>query len=311
MRTARTRTTRRTSLRECRTASQGAQRRQTEHRQVLEYYDRHSEWDRLAEGRGRLEFLRTKEIVLRNLPPPPAVIADIGGGPGRYTLWLAEHGYQVEHRDLVPRHVRELTQKARDLPAVRTAVADARDLDLADGAVDAVLLFGPLYHLSGRADRLRALAEANRIVRPGGPVFAAAVSRWAPRILAELHARLYTRIPALREEISRAERTGELPRLTQGSWFGYCHRPRQLRAELTAAGLDVADLVSVDAPALLMADITERMNDPVDRAVVLDAARALERVPEILGIGPHLLATAAGGPHPPALSATLRTRIAR
>jgi len=291
--------------------SRGAQQRHTEHRQVLEYYDRHSEWDRLAEGRGRLEFLRTTEIVLRNLPPPPAAIADIGGGPGRYTLWLAERGYQVEHRDLVPRHVRELTQKARDLPAVRTAVADARDLDLPDGAVDAVLLFGPLYHLSGRPDRLRALAEANRIVRPEGPVFAAAVSRWAPRILAELQARLYTRIPELREEISRAERTGELPRLTRGSWFGYCHRPRQLRAELTAAGLAVADLVSVDAPALLMADITERMNDPVDRAVVLDAARALERVPEMLGIGPHLLATAVRGPHPPALSATLRTRIAR
>jgi hypothetical protein len=43
-----------------------------------------------------------------------------------------------------------------------------------------------------------------------------------------------------------------------------------------------------------MADITERMNDPVDRAVVLDAARALERIPEMLGIGPHLLATATG-----------------
>jgi SAM-dependent methyltransferase len=291
--------------------SQGAQHQQAEHRQVLEYYERHTEWDRLADGRGRLEFLRTTEIVLRNLPPPPAVIADIGGGPGRYTLWLAERGYQVEHRDLVPRHVRELTQQARDLPGVRTAVADARDLDLADDAVDAVLLFGPLYHLSRRADRLRALAEANRIVRPGGPVFAAAVSRWAPRILAELHAQLYTRIPALGEEISRAERTGELPRLTQGSWFGYCHRPQQLRAELNAAGLDVADLVSVDVPALLMADITERMNDPVDRAAVLDAARALERVPEMLGVGPHLLATAVRGPHPPALSATLRTRIAR
>ena len=255
--------------------SQGA-----EHRQVLEYYERHSEWDRLAEGRGRLEFLRTTEIVLRNLPPPPAVVADIGGGPGRYALWLAQRGYQVEHRDLVPWHVQELRQNARDRPGVRTAVADARDLALAASAVDAVLLLGPLYHLSKRADRLRALAEANRIVRPGGPVFAGAVSRWAPRI------------PALREALPRAERTGELPRLTQDSWFGYCHRPQQLRAELNAVGLEVADLVSVDVPALLMADITERMNDPVDRAVVLDAARVLERIPEILGIGPHLLATA-------------------
>src|ERR1700749_578996 len=109
------------------------------------YYELGEEQARLADGAvGHLEFERTKEIVLRHLPPPPAVVADIGGGPGRYTLWLAERGYQIEHRDLVPRHVRELTQKARDLPAVRTAVADARDLDLSDGALDAVLLFGPM-----------------------------------------------------------------------------------------------------------------------------------------------------------------------
>ncbi len=260
--------------------------------QVLEYYERSSEWDRLAEGRGRLEFLRTMEIVLRHLPPPPAVIADIGGGPGRYTLWLAERGYQVEHRDLVPAHVQELTQKARDLRQVRTAVADARNLDLAGCTVDAVLLLGPLYHLGKRADRLRALAEASRIARPGGPIFVAALSRWAPRILAELHSRLYMHVPALDAMISRAERTGEVRKVTQGSWSGYCHRPQQLRAELSAVGLNVADLVSVDVPALLMGDINERMNDPVDRAVVLGAARALERVPEMLGIAPHLLATA-------------------
>ena len=266
--------------------SQGA-----EHRQVLEYYDRSSEWDRLAEGRGRLEFLRTTEIVSassrrrRQLSLTSAAVR--GAHPVARGAWLSGRA-----PDLVPRHVQELTQNARDRPGVRTAVADARDLDLADSAVDAVLLLGPLYHLSKRADRLRALAEANRIVRPGGPVFAAAVSRWAPRILTELHARLYLQIPALREALPRAERTGELPRLTQDSWFGYCHRPQQLRAELNAVGLEVADLVSVDVPALLMADIAERMNDPVDRAVVLDAARALERIPEMLGIGPHLLATA-------------------
>ena len=56
-------------------------------------------------------------------------------------------------------------------------------------------------------------------------------------------------------------------------------------------GLTVADLVSVEGPAFLLADLPERLADPATRAVVLDTARALERVPELLGVGPHLLAT--------------------
>ena len=63
------------------------------------YYERGMERERLSDGRGDLEFTRTTEIVLRRLPAAPAVVADIGGGPGRYALWLASLGYQVEHRD--------------------------------------------------------------------------------------------------------------------------------------------------------------------------------------------------------------------
>jgi len=82
-----------------------------------------------------------------------------------------------------------------------------------------------------------------------------------------------------------------LPPVHPGSFAGFCHRPQQLRGEVRAAGLTVADLVSVQGPAFLLGDLGERLNDPVGRAVVLDTARAVERVPEMLGIGPHLLAT--------------------
>jgi SAM-dependent methyltransferase len=74
----------------------------------------------------------------------------------------------------MPLHVRQLESDAAGLDGLHTAVRDARDLDLDDASVDAVLLLGPLYHLRRRADRIRALTEARRVVRPGGPVFAAA-----------------------------------------------------------------------------------------------------------------------------------------
>lgn len=268
----------------------------TDYAILRDYYGLEQERDRLTEARGVVEYERTKEIVLRRLPAPPAVVADIGGGPGRYSQWLAGRGHQVEHRDLMPLHVRQLQADAATTPGLRTAVGDARDLDLADASVDAVLLLGPLYHLRHRDQRLRALAEARRIVRPGGPVFVAAISRWAPRLDGELRARLYEPYPVIREEIAAVERTGWLPPLFPGSFAAFCHRPQQLRAELRGAGLDVVDLVSVEGMAFMLEDLPARLEDPLDRAVVLEAARAIERVPELLGIGPHLLATAVRPP---------------
>jgi SAM-dependent methyltransferase len=255
------------------------------------HYERGEEHDRLTTARGMLEFTRTTEVILRFLPPAPGLVADIGGGPGRYALWLAGLGYRVEHRDLMPLHVRQLAEDADGVAGLRTAVGDARDLDLADASVDAVLLLGPLYHLRRRADRVRALVEARRVVRPGGPVFAAAISRWAPRIDGILLQRLDRTYPQMRSLVGGVERTGQLPPLGPGSFSGFCHRPRQLAAELRDAGLAVADLVSIEGPADLMADLAERMEDPAERSVVLETSRALERVPELLGLGPHLLAT--------------------
>jgi len=256
------------------------------------HYARGRELGRLGESFGQLEFERTKEIILRHLPPPPAVVADIGGGPGRYALWLAQLGYRVLHRDLMPLHVEQLQQAAGADPRIQTAVADARQLDLGSESADAVLLLGPLYHLDRRRDRLQALAEAQRVVRPGGPVFVAAVSRWATRMDGILRLRLYEEIPGAEAELAAIERTGRLPPLRPGSFCGYAHRPGQLRAELAAGGLQVIDLVSVEGPAYLLDDLPERLTDDEARRVVLETARALERVPELLGIGPHLLATA-------------------
>jgi SAM-dependent methyltransferase len=255
------------------------------------YYDRGRELGRLTEPAGQLEFERTKEIILRQLPPPPAIVADIGGGPGRYALWLARLGYHVLHRDLMPLHVEQLRQAAADLP-IQSAVADARQLDLASASVHAVLLLGPLYHLDRREDRLRALAEASRVVRPGAPVFAAAISRWATRIDGILRNRLYETLPGSEAELPALERTGRMPPLHPGAFCGYAHRPGQLRAEVTASGLRVSDLVNVEGPAFLLDDLGERLADDEAHRVVLESALALERVPELLGTGPHLIATA-------------------
>jgi len=185
------------------------------------HYELGMERQRLSDGRGELEFTRTTEIVERRLPAAPAVVADIGGGPGRYALWLASLGYQVEHRDLMPLHVEQLTADAAGVTGIRTAVGDARDLDLPDASVDAVLLLGPLYHLTDRAERVGALRECARIVRPGGPVFAAVISRWAVRVDGTLRERLYLKYPAAAGLVDEIDRTGLFPPLAEGAFTSF------------------------------------------------------------------------------------------
>jgi SAM-dependent methyltransferase len=144
---------------------------------ILRHYGTGYERDRLSGGTSRIEFARTKELLQRFLPPSPATVLDVGGGPGAYATWLAGRGYRVHMVDAVPLHVEQAAERARGSFTVE--VGDARRLEHEDSIFHAILLLGPLYHLTERVDRVRALAEAKRVVRPGGVVVAAAISRFA------------------------------------------------------------------------------------------------------------------------------------
>src|SRR3981081_4526121 len=138
------------------------------------YEEAYDEAARLTRSpHGRAEFARTQELLRRLLPGPPATVLDVGGGPGAHARWLAADGYAVHLIDLVPGHVRA----ARGTAAVSASIGDARRLPARRAPADAVVMLGPLYHLTGRADRVTALREAARAVRPGGVVIAAAISR--------------------------------------------------------------------------------------------------------------------------------------
>ena len=262
--------------------------------QMRAYYRQGKERDRLIGPKGALEYERTIEILQRRMPSAPAAVADIGGGPGRYALWLAELGYTVHHRDLMDLHVDQLRELGN--PSIQTAAGDARHLDLPDSSVDAVLFLGPLYHLPERDDRIQALKEARRIVRAGGPVFIAAISRWAPRLDGVLQERLYERTPEFPSLLPEVERTGNLPPVVPDGFVGYTHRPGDLADEVSEAGLRLDDLVGVEGLPLAGPDLQSRAVDPTAWNVVLDAARAVERVPELLGLSPHLIATATPAP---------------
>ncbi len=256
------------------------------------YYQRDEERDRLTAGEGKLEFLRTIELISRSLPPAPAVVADIGGGPGRYVDWLVENGYRVVHRDVISGHVGQVQDRYPSPGPVDSAVGDARAVDQADQSVDAVLLLGPLYHLSSARDRRQALVEAGRIVKPGGPVYGAAISRSSLRYEVMIRKRLHLDTPAIFDVVAEAERSGVMPQATATSFSGFTHTPIQLAQEVVDSGLECELVIPVEGPAFVMPDLDDRLDDPVARQELLDNLAVLETAPDMAGFTLHLLALA-------------------
>jgi ubiquinone/menaquinone biosynthesis C-methylase UbiE len=258
---------------------------------ILRHYETGYERERLSQGTFRIEFARTKELLERLLPPPPAAVLDAGGGPGIYATWLAERGYRVHLVDAVPLHVEQALQAAERADVSVTAeVGDARRLAHEDSSFDAVLLLGPLYHLTERVERVRALAEAKRVLRPGGMVVAATISRFASLFDGLVAGRLGD--PEFDAIVERDLREGQHRNPTeQIDWFttAYFHHPHELRAEAEDAGLRFEALLGIEGPGWLVRDAWD---DPDRREHVLRVARAVEEEPTLLGLSSHLLLVA-------------------
>jgi ubiquinone/menaquinone biosynthesis C-methylase UbiE len=257
---------------------------------IFSHYAENPEDNRLRSGLGVLEFVRTQELILRHLAAPPQRTLDVGGGSGIYSEWLGSLGYEAHLIDLVPRHV----ESARRVRGIASAeVGDARQLAHRDESVDAVLLLGPLYHFAGRADRLQALHEARRVLRPGGLLFAAAISRFAS--LFDGLTRGFVDDPLFAPILERDLREGQHRNPTgRPEYFttAFFHRPEELQTEIQEAGLSAVEIFAIEGPGSLAKDFEARWADPGRRQRLIELIRAVEREPLLFGASSHLLAIA-------------------
>jgi SAM-dependent methyltransferase len=254
---------------------------------ILAYYNQGREQARL-ESIGRLEFLRTQELLRRYLPGSPAAVLDVGGGAGIHAQPLLAQGYAVTLIDPVELHV----EQARAAGVADAVVGDARDLQLADAVADAVMLLGPLYHLTEEEDRVVALTEARRVTRPGGILIAACISRFASTY--DGVTRRYLDDPAF-ERIAE-EDVGSGQHRNPGrrpGWFttAYLHRPDDVVREVADAGWSDVSLLAVEGPGAF-GDPEFWLDGSGRQATLLRAIRRVEREPSILGASPHLLVVA-------------------
>jgi len=262
---------------------------------IRAYYDQTPEETRLHVGPFQLEALRTRELIERYAPRPPGTVLDVGGAAGAYAGWLASLGYTVHLVDAVPRLVAEARRRSAMLPRpiASCEVGDARALASPAASADVVLLLGPLYHLTAAGDRARALAEAARVLKVGGVLFAAAISRYASAL--DGLARDLFQDPRFTAIVEQDLRDGQHRNPTERADYfttAYFHRPDELRTEVSRAGLVVDGLYGLEGPAWILPDFDERWADARRRADIVRVARALEAEPSAIGVSAHLLAVA-------------------
>ena len=274
--------------------------------EVARYYDEKTEheWERM--DRHRTEFAVTLRALGQYLPPPPARLLDCGGGPGRYAVELARQGYEVTLFDLSRGNLALARAKAAER-GICLAYEQGTAIDLArfpDGTFDAVLLMGPLYHLLRETDRLQALREAQRVLRPGGPLFAAFISRYAGlRDAAAREPAWLAEHPAEAElMLAKGHLLSGHPEGEGGAGFiAYLAQPAEVGPLCRRTGLEVTTVLGVEGlVSMIERGVNELQGDAWQAWADLNYRLAGD--PAIHGAVQHLLVVA----HKPAWRTVLR-----
>ena len=257
---------------------------------IDDFYSNTSEEGRLQLGLGPLEFERNKELIGRYLPKKGTVI-DVGGGPGVYSEWLAGLGHEVILVDPVEKHIRQANKRsAKSKKPFKSLLGEAQKLELADGIADMVILHGPLYHLQSKADRIRAISEAKRVLKPNGVILGFAINYTASTIAALLNGFIHAPeifdmcIAELKTGIHTPPKT--MPGVLPSAYF---HRTDELKAEFEEAGLTYLDTYAVEGVIWRDKNYFETRSDSKKKERIMELVKATENDPGLLSLSPHMM----------------------
>jgi len=262
---------------------------------IKEFYAHGMERNRLETPEFKLEGIRSKEIIARYLKKDNLEILDIGGGAGFYSFWLQEKGHQLSLVDLSADNI-ELVKKrsvvtGNKLKYVETG--DAVRLSFGDEKFDLVLLMGLMYHLIEREERMRALFEAKRVLRPGGVLLAAIISRYASLLDGfqrdlVLDDRFYS---LLVQDLKTGTHINETENLRYFT-TSHFHTRKEIISEIADSGLIPDKLIPVESFGWIVSHFSEKENDVAYMKKLLATIRLLEDNEDLLPISPHVIVVA-------------------
>jgi len=254
---------------------------------ITEFYNNTDEDTRLQIGLGPLEFERNKILIGQYTSGRPLEIADIGGGTGHYASWLARMGHKVTLVDPIARHLDKAKRKPGNFACI---LGEARDLPFSPSCFDLVILHGPLYHLQDQKERLSAIRETRRIIRPGGNVLGFAITHAASTIAA-----LQTGIihdAGIFEMCRTALLSGEHQAPEEKSGLlssAYYHHPEELMEEFSNSSFIINGLFAVEGMAWLDRNFFQSWNDPIRKNKLLELVRLTEQDHALMCMSPHVM----------------------
>lgn len=260
-----------------------------------QFYDElaSGEWKRLQSNPvGRFEFENTIAALGSHLPDGGTVL-DAGGGPGRYSVWLAEHGFHVEHLDVSREQVRLAREHAVDHEVgdrVSCQKGDIRNLPFDDERFDAVCcLGGPLSHVLDADDRETVVNELARVANPGAPVFVSVIGLLNAIRDGIKHGLDHPGV--LTEFADSGDYTQDLVEKHDAEGWAECHffRATELETLLEAAGFDVEKLIGLEGPASTMGpELADASDDAVE--AVREVVQTYQTDPAVVDFSEHILA---------------------
>jgi len=238
-----------------------------------------------------LEYVRSKEIISRYIDDTIMEIADISGGTGAYSFWLAGMGHRVHLLDLAQKHIDIAKARSKDIniPLASCSCSDARSIPYDDQSMDLVLLMGALYHLKSDESRIQCLTEAFRVLKPGRLAICTVMSRYNGLIAAFTWDLVdsFGGMDALKNALETGSTSVAGPKMP----LFYSHTPSGIITEMSVAGFKDIHLIAVEGIASAIGD--KRNILPEDKKSAMQLLKAIEMtesVPDILGISRNIIA---------------------
>lgn len=260
--------------------------------------DPEREWNRLSQDSyHQIEFEISKRFIKRYLKKGFKV-ADIGGGPGRYALWLLEQGCDVSLVDpaqgLLEKARSQFAEKTYSSKLLETLEASATNLSqLSEDSFDLTIAFGPFYHLTSAIDRFQAMNELLRITKPDGLIFVATINQLCP-IRDMLFGNTEDFVNELKNNYSELSRM-----ISEGTYFNHSENPEaftdayfapttEIPKLFTDVGIKFEESFSCEGIASFLDKKTEIVHQ--DQAAwerLLDLIESTATEKSILGSGEH------------------------
>lgn len=260
-------------------------------KKLEDFYNKASEETRLDNGMGFFEFERIKTLIERHIFKPQITIIDVGGGTGKYSEWLAKKGHDVHLIEPVQKHITLAKSRANSLKnKFSVKQGQSCNLEIENEFADMVILHGPLYHLQNKADRLKTINEAKRVLKKGGLILGFAINASASTVAGLMQGLIHEKV--FLEMCETELNSGIHNPPNEYPWLlaeGFYHKPKQLKKEFISQGLEIINLFAVEGMIWLDKDYFTNMLNLNKKKNLLKLLEVTEKDESLLSFSPHMM----------------------